>query len=504
VSEPYLEEVFKRGGTPTYTFVEPTEYQALVVSLRTPGRGVVIEGPSGIGKTTAVSRALAQLGMTGKVLNLSARKADDRELISALPSMTGIGTVIVDDFHRLDDETRVAVADYLKVLADEERRDSKLVVVGINRAGESLIRYSPDLVNRLDTIRFEANPDERVAQLVRQGEAALDLQVGIADDIVENAHGSFYIAQMLCHECCLASNITERSDTTAHTSVSYQVVLSRVLDRLGASFMPIAVAFASGTKLRREGRAPYLWILRWLADANEWSIDLEREAALHSDLKASVGQVVEKGFLQGLLDSDENLRRVFHFDSDTRVLAVEDPQFVFFIRNLAWKKFAARVGYLRVDFESPYDLALSFAGADRALAEALAERLHRSEIAVFYDKDEQTRILAENVEDYLGPIYRSEATFVVALLSRDYPRRIWTKFESEQFKNRFGEAVIPIWFSNVDHGMFDSDREVGGLTYEVTKNVDTEADRLAAALADKVRQSRLEGEANEPPTGSHE
>ena len=50
----YLEDVFKLSGIPTITFVEPNEYKHLYVSIRTAGRGVIIEGPSGIGKTTCV------------------------------------------------------------------------------------------------------------------------------------------------------------------------------------------------------------------------------------------------------------------------------------------------------------------------------------------------------------------------------------------------------------------------------------------------------------------
>ena len=46
-----LEDVFKLSGVPEVTFVEPVEFSRLVVALRTKGRGVVIEGPSGIGKT---------------------------------------------------------------------------------------------------------------------------------------------------------------------------------------------------------------------------------------------------------------------------------------------------------------------------------------------------------------------------------------------------------------------------------------------------------------------
>lgn len=495
--DPKLEDVYKLSGIPTYTFVPPVEFDKLLVALRSPGRGVVIEGPSGIGKTTAVTRALADLGLGGEVLRLSARKREDRDLIAELPRMAAIGTVIVDDFHRLTERVRREVADYLKTLADEEVSDSKLIVVGINRAGESLVRFAADLVNRIDTIRFEANPHEHVSQLVQKGEEALNVCLEIRDEIVENSHGSFYIAQMLCQETCLAAGITEACSERQSTAVSYEVVLSRVMDRLGDSFLPVATRFAAGTKLRREGRAPYLHILRWLAAGNEWSIDLEREAALHPELKGSVGQVVEKGYLDDLLRSNPDIANVLHFDRDTKVLGAEDPQFVFFIRNLAWRKFAERVGYLSVDFESKYDFALSFAGANRDLASKIAERLADRELAVFYDKDEEHRILAENIEDYLGPIYRSEATYVVPLLSDVYPTRIWTKFESDQFQKRFGEhSVIPVWYSSVPPSVFGEDRKVGGIVFDEETDMDIEADRIADLLAAKLRERAIAAAVN--------
>ena len=88
-----IEEVFKVSGTPTYTFVQPIEYQQLLVALRTAGRGVVIEGPSGIGKTTAVNNALAELGLSGSALKLSARKKEDVKLISELPSLSPLARI---------------------------------------------------------------------------------------------------------------------------------------------------------------------------------------------------------------------------------------------------------------------------------------------------------------------------------------------------------------------------------------------------------------------------
>src|SRR5438552_4589509 len=111
----YLEEVFTLSGVPTYTFVQPERYDEIMVSVRTPGRCLVMEGPSGIGKTTTITKVLADLGLAG-VLSLSARKTADIEIIEALPEMTDIGTVIVDDFHRLSDPVKARLSDFMKVL----------------------------------------------------------------------------------------------------------------------------------------------------------------------------------------------------------------------------------------------------------------------------------------------------------------------------------------------------------------------------------------------------
>ena len=159
------------------------EYPSLVVALRTPGRGVVIEGPSGIGKTTAVTRALDELGMANKVMKLSARRAEDVALIRELPKIKSFGTVLIDDFHRLSNAVRAEIADLMKLMADEETADCKLVLIGINKAGESLIKFAHDLNNRLEIIPLETNPDEKVEELIALGERALNIDLNIKAEI---------------------------------------------------------------------------------------------------------------------------------------------------------------------------------------------------------------------------------------------------------------------------------------------------------------------------------
>ena len=230
---------------------------------------MVIEGPSGIGKTTAIENALEEVGISKNVTKLSARKQSDVEYIQALPEISDVGAVVVDDFHKLNNETRSRLADYMKTLADEEVETVKLIILGINRAGENLISFANDLVNRIDIIPFEANPDEKVDSLIGQGEHALNIRLNVRQEIVREAKGSFYLAQMLAREVCMEASVLERRDSQGHLEVSLPAVRSRVWERLGLSFRQRCESFCTGTRLRKEGRAPYLHILNWLATSSE-------------------------------------------------------------------------------------------------------------------------------------------------------------------------------------------------------------------------------------------
>ena len=187
----FLEEVFKLSGVPTITFVEPAEYEALKVSIRTPGRCSVIEGPSGIGKTSRVIKIIQELGIVRDALQLSGRKPEDVALIEALPTMQDIGIVIVDDFHRLSAGTKDAIAQFMKTLADEEHENSKLIVIGINKAGDHLVTFGHDIGLRIDVFKMEANPDNKIDELITKGETALNIQFADKDNFVDRSIGTF-------------------------------------------------------------------------------------------------------------------------------------------------------------------------------------------------------------------------------------------------------------------------------------------------------------------------
>ena len=296
------------------------------------------------------------------------------------------------------------------------------MLIGINKAGNSLVSFAADLNNRIDTIPFEVNEVKKVGELIAKGEAALNITIDSADKLAENSAGSFHIAQILCHEMCLNEGITEKVDNKRKIETSIEVVKERVLSVLSRAFLTRSIEFVRGRRFRREGRAPYLHLLYWLRQSEEWTCSIDQILANNPKIRGSLGQVIDKGHLSDFLEENAELRDLFHYDSYTRVLAVEDPKFMYFLRNLLWSKFVRNVGFISVEFRSKYDFALSFAGEVRPIAEKLAAALNDYQLEVFYDKDDEHRILANDVEKYLAPIYRSSA-----ICCRSFEQRILEK-----------------------------------------------------------------------------
>ena len=77
-----------------------------------------------------------------------------------------------------------------------------------------------------------------------------------------------------------------------------------------------------------------------------------------------------------------------------------------------------------------YDLAISFAGEQRELARALAERLDASGYSIFFDEFHEAELWGRDLTVALADVYATEARWCLVLVSRDYLRKPWTNLES--------------------------------------------------------------------------
>lgn len=93
-----------------------------------------------------------------------------------------------------------------------------------------------------------------------------------------------------------------------------------------------------------------------------------------------------------------------------------------------------------IEKKYPYDVAISFAGEDRIIAEKLSDYLVELGLSVFYDKLEEHKLLGKNLYQYLQKIYKDSAQTCIVLISQNYVRKPWTLHELEQIQARIFET----------------------------------------------------------------
>ena len=112
-----LDEVFKTVGLPPYTYVKPAYYGEVKADILQPGKHLLIEGPSGIGKTCVAFKVFEELRWEGGTdfLYISCRDNDASVRIDEYLEITGKGEIpepsliVIDDFHLLSAKTRSQV-----------------------------------------------------------------------------------------------------------------------------------------------------------------------------------------------------------------------------------------------------------------------------------------------------------------------------------------------------------------------------------------------------------
>jgi len=83
-----------------------------------------------------------------------------------------------------------------------------------------------------------------------------------------------------------------------------------------------------------------------------------------------------------------------------------------------------------------FDVALSFAGSDRQIAESLAELLVAEGLSVFYDLYVQARLWGKDLYQHLQRVYRDRARYCVVFVSKSYLERPWSMHELKQVQAR--------------------------------------------------------------------
>lgn len=95
-----------------------------------------------------------------------------------------------------------------------------------------------------------------------------------------------------------------------------------------------------------------------------------------------------------------------------------------------------------------YDIAISFAGEDREVAEALASVLLSKGVKVFYDKFEVHKLWGKDLIEYLYSVYAKQAKYCIIFVSKNYVQKVWPTHERRSAQERAltegQEYILPI------------------------------------------------------------
>ncbi len=336
-----LGEVFKPSGVPGLTFVEPDDFIEFRMALRQPGLGIVLEGSSGIGKTTILRHAVEQdAHRLGQVRILSARRPKDVEQIAKLPDGHA-GLVAVDDFHRLPRTLQDKLADYLKRLADDDAVAAKLVVVGIPGTAQGLVAMGADLATRIRVFRLGRAADHLILQMIEKGEAALNISFDGKAEIVMVSVGSLLTAQMLCWHLVMMAGIEQTAQTTTTIRTDTARARARVRDWLRLKYEPMVDQF---TVLDGATESLCIDLLLRLAKTTDGVLRLEEIREAQPSLRDSIDRIFIHGMSDGLIGRHARIAEHLYYDPRGVRLIADDPQFIFYLRQLNRNELLERAG----------------------------------------------------------------------------------------------------------------------------------------------------------------
>ena len=337
-----LAKVFVKSGFPEITFVERDDFFLLKLAIEQPGRGIVIEGPSGVGKTTIVEKAVKDLERTGLSAQvriqdmLSAREPADYERLKTLAEWHQ-GTVIIDDFHRIDLSLRQKLVDYLKKLADTNSQTKKIVVVGIPRTGQALVDLSPDIATRLDVFTLGRVTDDLIQKMIEKGEHALNVRFDGKSDIIATAEGSLNLAQFLCFNLCAMARIVQAQEQTYTIPCDIETAVALVMVDLARKFVASIQHFIAMGGPRD---ATCLHLLEELATAEDGFLSLPQLQDKRADLTDGIDLFIRECWMDKLHTTYPDSLHLLFFDAVRQALVIDDPQLAFYLKKVRFSALA--------------------------------------------------------------------------------------------------------------------------------------------------------------------
>ncbi len=131
-----------------------------------------------------------------------------------------------------------------------------------------------------------------------------------------------------------------------------------------------------------------------------------------------------------------------------------------------------------------FDVAVSFAGSDRAIVEKFSKLVRDAGYSVFYDNFYIDQLWGKDLPVFFHHIYGKNSKYCVIFCSDDYLKRIWTNQERQfavaRFMSRIGEEyILPIMIDDTE--LLGLPQTIGNVSLK-QKSIEEIADLLIKKL----------------------
>lgn len=467
-----LSDVFNEAQIPTVTFVPPREFLDIVGSLRTIGKHLTLCGPSGCGKTTLAKKALEKAQIfPGDQYWISGRDFSDLENLDDVLEkafgcdrseinewMQACKIIVIDDFHHLCYSARIEIAKRLKRWHELHIR---CFVIGIAESAHQLLESDQELGIRNDPYDMRVQDERFIEAIIRLGEKALNFSFSetTLQLFVQASKGIPSAIHVICRVACLRSDLFETCPENREISPTIDDIKDGVLRIYKGKFQNKIIGLSKGKQQAASVHNTYFQIIRHicLIDKSEIGVEEIRARIVGAGADDKEKARLNTSFynciknLQAVIE-ERGLNDALYYDANSKTISIEDPSFRFYLTLADLDEIAKSVKVRKGRY--PWDVAVSFAGDQRAMVEGFRDLLNQRGYTVFYDFDEQHKLWGQNLRLKLADVYANDAEYMIVFLSKEYPEKDWPAFEieigKEAKKKRTQEYLLPLIVDDVN------------------------------------------------------
>ncbi len=302
----------------------------------------------------------------------------------------------------------------------------------------------PDIAKRIGIHRIVPGTPAVISEMIALGSERLNIAIALPETIIHDSRGDYWLTQQICRTICIASGVDQTQTETRRIDWEPAEIKAQVVEALHHNYDPAVREFCRGRRFRPTND-PYYKLLRAVSEQEQSNVDLNELANVRQDIRGSINNVKDHR-LRVLLEQKEACARLFYYDAETKNFAIEDHALFYYIKNLNWDELRQRCGFRNENKDFEWDIAISFAGENRPLAEFIAQQLRALDISVFYDRNYEDNYLGELWSKEFLEIFLNRSRLVVAILDKYHKDKVWPTFERDCFTPRVQEAeVIPVF-----------------------------------------------------------